>query len=114
MTTVQEIRNDLRKIAAPLREQLELVNARLNVLDAERAELQTARRELSAVLSRLNGERPIAAKPGPKPSGGVSPKVASAVARFLAAHPKKYPDGFTASGLERDMKAAKVYAPSQN
>lgn len=62
-TPTEQLREQLREITAPLAQQLSEVNERISAAQSELDELRGMRRELEAVLGRLNGTH---GKPGPK------------------------------------------------
>lgn len=112
---LERIEAHLLELLEPLRGELEQLDARLSVVNAEREGLLATRRRIESTIRTITGEAP--AKPGPKvgsTNSKANPGVArgnaaraqaqqqaktDAVAAYLEAHPDEFADGFTANSL---------------
>lgn len=105
---VRETRDELAGIIGPLRERRREIERRLAALAGETEELRAARRDVDAVLSRLD---PTSATL-PKPSGNnaarserVHRERVAAIRAFVDSRPDALADGFTATALIERMRA---------
>jgi len=103
---VLEVREELRDLVTPLREKHRSISARLSVLDMEAAELRAARKDIEAVLAKLD---PSTAANRKKVSANVGTKTREeekrkAVREFIELNHQSLAEGFTAAELNRMMK----------
>lgn len=103
--TVETVREQLAQLSAPLRAQLDQVETNLIERERELAGLRELRRELRRGLSAVDPS--FAAQNGGSKKAlrskaqGVSDERVQWVLAFIREHAAEFPDGFTATGLER-------------
>ena len=99
-----QMREALQRIIEPVRREVEAIDQRLTVIEAERADLMTARREALAVIRAAEPRE--YGKPGPKAktNSHVAEETRTALIEFLRVHANEFPEGFNVRALSDDPR----------
>lgn len=99
-----QVRSELRELALPLQEKLELLGRRLVALNREAQDLRDARNQIERTLRSLLGPQQQAGSMHASGSA-VYRKKQLAVQDYLKRLPEHLQEGFTANSLAESMKA---------
>jgi len=107
LTTPDAVREQIAALGAPLREQLQNVEAAYTAKQAELVELRETREQLRRALRALDPSFVVPVKSKAKSNGGAKKQVAEETLRrmeaWLREHDGDFPEGFAASPLSRHL-----------
>jgi hypothetical protein len=102
---LREVRERLLRIVEPVKREVAEIDARLEVIEAERADLLTARREAMNVIRVADPAEREKAKPKAKAhtngSSYVSDDVRATIVGLVREHADEFADGFNVGALDR-------------